>query len=93
MFKRLAVVLVLTLTLILGFAPRRQAVFSNVLSDAEIAVMNTTDTSGDMQTRQDGNRFVKVLAAPFKAIGRLFHYGARLRRERKPGSCGDSLTE
>ena len=77
MFKRLAVVLVLTLTLILGFAPRRQAVFSNALSDAEIAVMNTTATTDDGQTKQDGNRFVKVLTAPFRAIGRLFGRGEK----------------
>lgn len=77
MFKRIAVVLVLTLTLILGFAPRRQAVFSNALSDAELAVLNTTATNDDGQTRQDGNRFVKVLAAPFKAIGRLFGRGGK----------------
>ena len=35
MFKRLTIVLVLTLALVLGFAPYRQAVFSNVLSDAD----------------------------------------------------------
>ena len=80
MLKRIAVVLVLTLTLVLGFAPRRQAVFSNVLSDAEIAVLNSTAaTDDDTQIKEDGggNRFVKVLAAPFKAIGRLFGRGKK----------------
>ena len=37
MFKRLTLVLVLTLALVLGFAPYRQAVFSSALTDAEIA--------------------------------------------------------
>ncbi|HVF22476.1 MAG TPA: hypothetical protein VM941_05355, partial [Pyrinomonadaceae bacterium] len=76
MLKRLAVVALLTLTLTLGFAPRRQAVFSSVLTDSEIAVMNATATTDDAQPKQDdGNRFVKVLTAPFKAIGRLFGRG------------------
>src|SRR5687767_1462654 len=77
MLKRFAVVLLLTLTLTLGFAPRRQAVFSSVLTDSEIAVMNATATTDDAQPKQDGNRFVKVLTAPFKAIGRLFGRGGK----------------
>ncbi len=78
MLKRLAVVLLLTLTLTLGFAPHRQAVFSSVLTDSEIAVMNATATTDDAQPKQDGgNRFVKVLTAPFKAIGRLFGRGGK----------------
>jgi Flp pilus assembly protein TadD len=81
MFKRLAVVLVLTLTLVLGFTPRR-AVFSNVLSDAEIAVLNEADATEaaaqEMEAKKDGgNRFVKVITAPFKAIGRLFGRGTK----------------
>ena len=87
MYKRLAVVLVLTLTLVLGFTPRRNAVFSNVLSDAEIAVLAEADAaegdaaeaSGDDAgvKKTGGNRFVKVITAPFKAIGRLFGRGAK----------------
>jgi Tfp pilus assembly protein PilF len=78
MFKRLTVVLVLTLALVLGFAPYRQAVFSNVLSEAEIAVINDASATEDTQVKQDGgNRLVKVLAAPFKAIGRLFGRGKK----------------
>ncbi|HEY8409792.1 MAG TPA: tetratricopeptide repeat protein [Pyrinomonadaceae bacterium] len=78
MFKRLTAVLVLTLALVLGFAPSRQAVLSNVLSEAEVAVINDASATEDTQTKQDGgNRFVKVLAAPFKAIGRLFGHGGK----------------
>jgi Tfp pilus assembly protein PilF len=81
MLKRLAVVLVLTLTLVLGFTPRRNAVFSNVLSDAEIAVLSEADaaeaTAQEMEAKKDGNRFVKVITAPFKAIGRLFGRGTK----------------
>ncbi|HEV2835538.1 MAG TPA: tetratricopeptide repeat protein [Pyrinomonadaceae bacterium] len=77
MLKRLAVVLVLTLTLVLGLGPGRQAVFSNVLSEAEIAAMNEA-ANEDIQTRQgDGNKFVKVITAPFRAIGRLFGRGGK----------------
>jgi Flp pilus assembly protein TadD len=78
MLKRIAVVLVLTLTLVLGIAPRRQSVLSNVLSEAEIAAINATATTDDTEVKQGGgNRFVKVLAAPFKAIGRLFGGGKK----------------
>jgi Flp pilus assembly protein TadD len=78
MFKRLAVVLVLTLALVLGFAPYRQAVFSSVLTEAEIAVINETAATDDMQVKEDGgNRFVKVLTAPFRAIGRIFGRGKK----------------
>ncbi len=86
MIKRLAVVFVLTLTLVLGFTPRRNAVFSNVLSDAEIAVLTEADAAeaaaeavpDDVEIKKDGgNRFVKVITAPFKAIGRLFGRGAK----------------
>jgi Flp pilus assembly protein TadD len=77
MLKRIAAVLVLTLTLVLGLAPHRQAVFSSVLTDSEIAVMNATANVDDAQPKQDGNRFVKVLTAPFKAIGRLFGRGGK----------------
>lgn len=89
MYKRLAVVLVLTLTLVLALAPRRQSVFSNVLSEAEIAAINEADaaqataTDDDTQTKQDGNRFVKVIAAPFKAIGRLFGRGGSKKNDNK----------
>ena len=81
MLKRLAVVIVLTLTLVLGFAPYRQAVFSNPLSEAELAAINTnaaTAANDGMQGKQDGgNGFVKVLTAPFRAIGRLFGAGKK----------------
>jgi Flp pilus assembly protein TadD len=77
MFKRLAVVLVLTLTLVLGLGPSRHAVFSNVLSEAEIAAMNESAATEEINTRQDGNKFVKVITAPFRAIGRLFGRGGK----------------
>jgi Flp pilus assembly protein TadD len=78
MFKRITVVLVLTLTLVLGFAPYRQAVFSSVLTDAEIAVINEAAATQDTQVKEDGgNRFVKVITAPFRAIGRLFGRGGK----------------
>jgi Flp pilus assembly protein TadD len=78
MFKRLTIVLVLTLTLVCAAAPYRQAVFSSVLTDAEIAVMNEANATQDTQSKDDGgNRFVKVITAPFKAIGRLFGRGGK----------------
>lgn len=94
MFKRLAVVLVLTLTLVLALAPRRQAVFSNVLSETEIAAIDAATTTETTNTRVDatedgtptkrgGNRFVKVITAPFKAIGRLFGRGGSKKDDNK----------
>jgi len=74
MYKRLAVVIVLTLALVLGFAPRRHAVFSSPLSEAEIAALNAASTT-NTQNKDDGNGFVKALTAPFRAIGRLFGRG------------------
>jgi len=74
MYKRLAVVIVLTLALVLGFAPRRQAVLSSPLSEAEIAALNTAATA-NVPGKDGGNGFVKVLTAPFRAIGRLFGRG------------------
>lgn len=90
MYKRLAVVLVLTLTLVLALAPRRQSVFSSVLNEAEIAVLNEADAAAatanneDTQPKQDGgNRFVKVISAPFRAIGRLFGRGGSKKDDNK----------
>ncbi|HSK64117.1 MAG TPA: tetratricopeptide repeat protein, partial [Pyrinomonadaceae bacterium] len=67
------------LTLVLGFAPHRNAVFSNVLTAAEIAALNETAATQqqDVETKKDGNRFVKVITAPFKTIGRLFGRSAK----------------
>ena len=83
MYKRLAIVLVLTLTLVLALAPRRQSVFSSVLTEAEIAAMADADAAEataineDTQPKQEGgNRFVKAISAPFRAIGRLFGRGS-----------------
>jgi len=79
--KRLTVVLVLTLALFLGFVPYRHAVFSSVLTDAELAAikdaaLGTPNGATLPKQKEDGgNGFVKVLAAPFKAIGRLFGHG------------------
>ena len=90
MYKRLAVVFVLTLTLVLALAPRSQSVFSSVLTDAEIAVMNEADAAEataaneDIRPRKEGgNKFVKVITAPFKAIGRLFGRGSSKKDDNK----------
>lgn len=81
MYKRLTIVIVLTLALVLGFAPRRHAVFSSVLTDAELAAIRdaamATPNGATLpnQTNDGGNGFVKALTAPFRAIGRLFGRG------------------
>src|ERR1044072_9244648 len=79
MLKRITVVLVLTLAFVFSIAPYRQAVFSSALTEAELAVINDAAAANeDTQPKDDGgNRFVKVLAAPFKAIGRLFGHGKK----------------
>jgi len=81
MFKRLTVVIVLTLALILGFAPSRHAVFSSVMTDAELAAIKdaamATPNGATLpnQKGDGGNGFVKALTAPFRAIGHLFGRG------------------
>lgn len=81
MFKRLGVALFVILALVVGLDSRHRTVLSSVLNEDEIMVLSqTTDPDAqdtqEPQTKKDGgNRFVKVVTYPFKAVGRLFGAG------------------
>lgn len=78
MLKRTFLVLFLAATLIFGVSGLRSAQTID-LSDEEVAALNQADSSlaevGAKQGR--GNGFLRVLKAPFKAIGRLFGRGRK----------------
>ena len=79
MQKRIAVILALTVVLVLGFEPARSA-YTIALTEAEVEMLNERDVSAmpgdDIQKKRD-NTFVRVIKAPFKAIGRLFGRGGK----------------
>ncbi|MGI8734326.1 MAG: tetratricopeptide repeat protein [Pyrinomonadaceae bacterium] len=78
MLKRTFLVLFLAATLVFGISGLRSAQ-TIVLSDEEVVTLNQADGSlaeaGAKQGR--GNGFLRVLKAPFKAIGRLFGRGKK----------------
>ncbi len=79
MFKRLAVVLSLTLVLSVCLNSRQNNVFSSMLTEADVLVLNetTADEPQEVETKKSGNGFVKVVTFPFKAIGRIFGGGKK----------------
>jgi len=77
MLKRLAVVLSIA-ALVLVISEPRSTVHSTVMTDAELAMVNENANADDIQTeKKGGNRFVKVVTYPFKAVGRLFGFGKK----------------
>ena len=80
MFKRLTVALAVMLALMVALDSQHRIVLSNVLSDSEVMVLSET-TEGEPQEvdtqKKDGNRFVKVVTFPFRAVGRLFGGGKK----------------
>jgi Flp pilus assembly protein TadD len=80
MFKRLAVALTVMLALMVALDSQHRIVLSNVLSESEVMVLSET-TEGEPQElekqKKDGNRLVKVVTFPFKAVGRLFGAGKK----------------
>ena len=77
MLKRTCLVLFLAATLVFGISGLRSAQ-TTVLSDEEVASLNQADNpSSALGIKQGGNGFVRVLKAPFKAIGRLFGRGKK----------------
>ncbi len=85
MFKRLAVALAIMLALMVALDSQHRIALSNVLSDSEVMVLSETTegetTEGEPQQleikKKNGNRFVKVVTFPFKAVGRLFGAGGK----------------
>ena len=79
MQKRIALVLLLTVALVAGFEPIRSA-YTVALTPDEITLLDERDASmrsgGDIQAKRE-NTFVRMIKAPFKAIGRLFGRGGK----------------
>jgi Flp pilus assembly protein TadD len=73
MVKRSLIVLSLTLVLITSAVPIRH-VHGVIMTPEEIAMLDNASQDVDGKSKGD-NTFVKVLKAPFKAIGRLFGVG------------------
>ena len=75
MLKRVAVVLCIA-ALVVVISEPRSTVHSTVMTDAELAMVNENANNDDIQgEKKGGNRFVKVVTYPFKAVGRLFGFG------------------
>jgi Tfp pilus assembly protein PilF len=75
MVKRSLIVFALTLVLVTSAVPIRH-VHGVLMTPDEVAMLDAASRDGDDQSKGD-NTFVKVLKAPFKAIGRLFGAGKK----------------
>lgn len=79
MLKRTLIVLSITLVMIVALAPLRSA-HGILMTKAEVLMLDSTDasTANNGQVQEgSGKSFLRVLKAPFKAIGRLFGRGKK----------------
>ena len=77
MLKRSLVVVSLTLILVFCAVPLRP-VMGDLMTPEEVAMLNASSQDvGNSQGKSGGNSFVRVLKAPFKAIGRVFGLGGK----------------
>lgn len=77
MLRRFAVVLSLV-TVLLVISEPGISVHSTVMTDDELAMVNETANPDEVQgEKKSGNRIVKVVTYPFKAVGRLFGFGKK----------------
>src|SRR5215510_2257828 len=77
MLKRLAVILSLVAILIVVSEPDH-SVYSTVMTADEFAMVSENASYEDVQAeKKSGNRVVKVVTYPFRAIGRLFGFGKK----------------
>jgi len=78
MLKRVAVVLSLIAIVVVVSEPRN-TVHSTIMTDAELAMVNEAANNDDLQggEKKDGNRLVRAITYPFRAIGRLFGKGKK----------------
>lgn len=79
MLKRGLIVLSLTLAFIVGLEPLQEAQ-SKLLTAVELSLLNSAppqQATGNDSKPDRGNRVVRVLKAPFKALGRLFGHGEK----------------
>src|SRR5262245_7575251 len=75
MAKRSLIVFALTLVLVTSAVPIRR-VNGVLMTPEEVAMLDAASRDADGQSKGD-NTFVRVLKAPFKAIGRLFGAGKK----------------
>jgi Tfp pilus assembly protein PilF len=75
MLKRSLIVVALTFVLVTSAVPIRH-VHGVLMTPEEVAMLDAASRDADDQSKGD-NTFVKVLKAPFKAIGRLFGAGKK----------------
>ena len=79
MLKRILIVLSISVVVVLALEPV-QAVHGILMTDSQVRQLDAADNStSDLSSSQDGsgNKFVRALKAPFKAIGRLFGRGKK----------------
>lgn len=76
MSKRSLVVAVLTLVLVTSAVPVRP-VHGVLMTPEEVAMLNAASQDVENSQSKGDNTFVRVLKAPFKAIGRLFGVGKK----------------
>jgi len=76
MLKRIAVVLCLV-ALVLVVSEPRNSVHSSVMTEAELAMVNEAANDDLQGEKKEGNRLVRAITFPFKAIGRLFGRGKK----------------
>lgn len=77
MLKRSIIVLSLTLVLVTSAVPLH-SVQGVLMTPAEVEMLDAASQNvEDGESKKGGNTFVRVLKAPFKAIGRLFGIGGK----------------
>jgi Flp pilus assembly protein TadD len=74
MLKRSLIVLSLTLVLVISAVPTRP-VQGVLMTPAEVAMLDAASRDAKDDQSKGDNTFVRVLKAPFKAIGRVFGIG------------------
>src|SRR5690349_10196289 len=74
MLKRSLVVALLTLVLVISAVPIRP-VQGVLMTPAEVAMLDAASRDAKYDQSKGDNTFVRVLKAPFKAIGRIFGIG------------------
>lgn len=74
MLKRSLIVVLLTLVLVISAVPTRP-VQGVLMTPEEVAMLDAASLDAKDDQSKSGNGFVRVLKAPFKAIGRIFGIG------------------
>ena len=75
MLKRLAVVLSIATLVVVISEPR--IIHGTIMTDAELALVNESANDDVQSEKKGGNRLVKVVTYPFRAVGRLFGFGKK----------------